>query len=95
MGFKVAGCWRRNKNPIKGISSAHTSDQSSILRKKSPIGKLARVKTFNVALGVLYEITLYFSNKILEIKKLVVTFLIGSFQKYISHLKHHNYEQVF
>ena len=83
MGFKVAGCWRRNKNAIKGISSAHTSDQSSILRKRSAIGKLARVKTFNVAFGVLYEITLYFINKNLEIKKLVVTFLINSFQKYL------------
>ena len=45
--------------------------------------------------GVLIEITPYFINKILEIKKLVVTFLINSLQKYISHLKHHNYEQVF
>ena len=95
MGFKAAGCSRRNNNPIKGISNAHTSDQSSILRKGSTIGKLDRVKTFKVAFGVLPEITSYFTNKILEIKKLVVTFLIDSFQKYISHLKHHNYEQVF
>jgi hypothetical protein len=38
-----------------------------------------------VAFGVLHEITSYFINKILEIKKLVVTLLI-SFKKFISHL---------